>query len=106
MRVLITSTGLQTVVATKPAMNEAVKFRGWVPSFIRLGPHTIATFLFLEEHKKLYRKLKGVYTEDISDRRRKCCFKIGKNRRGKGDSQKGINHSLQFPLVFYLGGAP
>ncbi|CAG8899287.1 unnamed protein product [Penicillium egyptiacum] len=35
-------------------------FRGWVPSFIRLGPHTIATFLFLEEHKKLYRKLKGI----------------------------------------------
>jgi len=35
-------------------------FRGWVPSFVRLGPHTIATFLFLEEHKKLYRHLKGV----------------------------------------------
>ncbi|PLB40201.1 putative mitochondrial dicarboxylate carrier [Aspergillus candidus] len=35
-------------------------FRGWVPSFIRLGPHTIATFIFLEEHKKLYRMLKGV----------------------------------------------
>jgi dicarboxylate transporter 10 len=34
-------------------------FRGWVPSFIRLGPHTIATFLFLEQHKKFYRKLKG-----------------------------------------------
>ena len=32
-------------------------FRGWVPSFIRLGPQTIATFLFLEQHKKLYRKL-------------------------------------------------
>ncbi|KAF2141362.1 uncharacterized protein K452DRAFT_272166 [Aplosporella prunicola CBS 121167] len=31
-------------------------FRGWVPSFIRLGPHTIATFLFLEQHKKLYRR--------------------------------------------------
>ncbi|KZF20030.1 mitochondrial carrier [Xylona heveae TC161] len=31
-------------------------FRGWVPSFMRLGPHTIATFLFLEEHKKYYRK--------------------------------------------------
>ena len=31
-------------------------FRGWLPSFIRLGPHTIATFLFLEEHKRLYRK--------------------------------------------------
>lgn len=35
-------------------------FRGWVPSFIRLGPHTIATFLFLEQHKKMYRKLKGL----------------------------------------------
>lgn len=35
-------------------------FRGWVPSFIRLGPHTIATFLFLEQHKKIYRKLKGM----------------------------------------------
>lgn len=39
-------------------------FRGWVPSFIRLGPHTIATFLFLEQHKKLYRKLKGIEEED------------------------------------------
>lgn len=35
-------------------------FRGWVPSFMRLGPHTIATFLFLEEHKKLYRKIKDL----------------------------------------------
>ncbi|GME59792.1 mitochondrial dicarboxylate carrier [Neofusicoccum parvum] len=35
-------------------------FRGWVPSFIRLGPHTIATFLFLEQHKKLYRKFKDI----------------------------------------------
>jgi len=35
-------------------------FRGWVPSFIRLGPHTIATFLFLEQHKKIYRKLKDL----------------------------------------------
>jgi solute carrier family 25 (mitochondrial dicarboxylate transporter), member 10 len=33
-------------------------FRGWVPSFVRLGPHTIATFLFLEQHKKIYRKMK------------------------------------------------
>ncbi|KAF1812645.1 mitochondrial dicarboxylate carrier [Eremomyces bilateralis CBS 781.70] len=40
-------------------------FRGWVPSFIRLGPHTIATFLFLEEHKKLYRKLKGLPEPDV-----------------------------------------
>ena len=35
-------------------------FRGWVPSFIRLGPHTIATFLFLEQHKKIYRRMKGL----------------------------------------------
>jgi dicarboxylate transporter 10 len=35
-------------------------FRGWVPSFIRLGPHTIATFVFLEQHKKVYRHLWGI----------------------------------------------
>jgi dicarboxylate transporter 10 len=40
-------------------------FRGWVPSFIRLGPHTIATFLFLEQHKKMYRSLKGL--DDTKD---------------------------------------
>jgi len=34
-------------------------FRGWVPSFIRLGPQTIFMFLFLEQHKKIYRSLKG-----------------------------------------------
>ena len=34
-------------------------FRGWVPSFVRLGPHTIATFIFLEQHKAIYRKLRG-----------------------------------------------
>ncbi|KAF2749014.1 mitochondrial carrier [Sporormia fimetaria CBS 119925] len=39
---------------------EGVKwmFKGWTPSFIRIGPHTILTFLFLEEQKKMYRKLK------------------------------------------------
>lgn len=35
-------------------------FKGWVPSFIRLGPHTVATFLFLEQHKKIYRKLNNL----------------------------------------------
>lgn len=29
-------------------------FRGWVPSFVRVGPHTIATLLFLEQHRRLY----------------------------------------------------
>jgi dicarboxylate transporter 10 len=33
-------------------------FKGWVPSFIRVGPHTILTFLFLEQHKKIYRQMK------------------------------------------------
>lgn len=27
-------------------------FRGWLPSFVRLGPHTIATFLVLEQLRK------------------------------------------------------
>jgi dicarboxylate transporter 10 len=35
-------------------------FRGWVPSFMRLGPQTVATFVFLEQHKKAYRYLRGV----------------------------------------------
>lgn len=34
-------------------------FKGWVPSFIRLGPHTIFTFIFLEQHKKIYRQMLG-----------------------------------------------
>ncbi|GAB0135548.1 hypothetical protein EsDP_00003881 [Epichloe bromicola] len=35
-------------------------FKGWVPSFLRLGPHTICTFVFLEMHRKTYRKVKGL----------------------------------------------
>lgn len=55
-----TSEGFLTLV-TKITADEGIKwmFKGWVPSFIRLGPHTIATFLFLEQHKKIYRKVKG-----------------------------------------------
>jgi len=34
-------------------------FKGWVPSFLRLGPHTICTFVFLEMHRKMYRKVQG-----------------------------------------------
>ena len=33
-------------------------WRGWVPSFVRLGPHTVATFMFLEQHKRAWRWLK------------------------------------------------
>lgn len=31
-------------------------FRGWVPSFIRLGPQTVFTMLFFEQHKKWWRQ--------------------------------------------------
>ncbi|KXL49026.1 MAG: hypothetical protein FE78DRAFT_76698 [Acidomyces sp. 'richmondensis'] len=34
-------------------------FRGWLPSFLRLGPHTVCTFIFLETHRKLYRQFSG-----------------------------------------------
>lgn len=34
-------------------------FRGWVPSFVRLGPQTIVTMIFFEQTKKVYRSLKG-----------------------------------------------
>lgn len=52
---------LATITKTE---GPAWMFRGWVPSFIRLGPHTIATFLVLEQHKKLYRSLKGYPERD------------------------------------------
>lgn len=27
-------------------------FRGWMPAFVRLGPHTIVTFMVLEQLKE------------------------------------------------------
>lgn len=53
-----TKEGLWTLVKRITA-NEGIlwTFKGWLPSFIRLGPHTVATFLFLEQHKKIYRRL-------------------------------------------------
>jgi dicarboxylate transporter 10 len=32
-------------------------FKGWLPSFVRLGPHTVFTFVALEQHKKVWRWL-------------------------------------------------
>ncbi|OJJ29908.1 hypothetical protein ASPWEDRAFT_63355 [Aspergillus wentii DTO 134E9] len=32
-------------------------FRGWTPSFVRLGPQTMATLILLEQHKKIYRSM-------------------------------------------------
>lgn len=48
-------------LVTQITKNEGLTwvFRGWLPSFVRLGPHTIATFMFLEQHKKIYRQIKG-----------------------------------------------
>lgn len=31
-------------------------FRGWVPSFMRLGPQTTFTMMFFEQHKRIYRE--------------------------------------------------
>ncbi|KAI4712610.1 hypothetical protein J4E89_002878 [Alternaria sp. Ai002NY15] len=53
------SVGLvKTVTDTMRAEGFRWMFKGWVPSFIRVGPHTVLTFLFLEQHKKVYRQLK------------------------------------------------
>ncbi|PSK55151.1 hypothetical protein B9Z65_2540 [Elsinoe australis] len=35
-------------------------FRGWVPSFTRLGPQTVATLMILEQHRRVYRWFKGI----------------------------------------------
>jgi dicarboxylate transporter 10 len=32
-------------------------FKGWTPSFMRTGPQTVLTFVFLEQFKKWYRSL-------------------------------------------------
>lgn len=39
-------------------------FRGWLPSFVRLGPHTVVTFMVLEQHKAMYRKLRSIDEHD------------------------------------------
>jgi dicarboxylate transporter 10 len=57
---LMSRTGGQGFLNTVTELNRKEGFRwlfrGWVPSFVRVGPHTIATLLFLEQHRKLYRK--------------------------------------------------
>ncbi|KAJ9141841.1 hypothetical protein NKR23_g7622 [Pleurostoma richardsiae] len=52
---------LATVIAETHAQHGiGWVFKGWVPSFLRLGPHTICTFVFLEMHRKVYRKIQGI----------------------------------------------
>ncbi|RIA81342.1 mitochondrial carrier domain-containing protein [Glomus cerebriforme] len=38
-------------------------FKGWVPAFVRLGPHTVVTFMVLEQIKNLYNKRLAFKTE-------------------------------------------
>jgi dicarboxylate transporter 10 len=33
-------------------------FRGWTPSFVRLGPQTMVTLVLLEQHKRVFRGFK------------------------------------------------
>ncbi|EXJ73573.1 uncharacterized protein A1O5_03334 [Cladophialophora psammophila CBS 110553] len=42
-------------------------FKGWLPSFLRLGPHTICIFIFLELHRKVYRGLQQGQAVDGAD---------------------------------------
>jgi len=57
---IMTANGKQSIVSLLSTVTRtegpAWMFKGWVPSFIRLGPHTIATFVILEQHKKFYRR--------------------------------------------------
>lgn len=48
------SNGSTISILTSAVKTEGVgfMFRGWLPSFIRLGPHTIVTFLALEQLRK------------------------------------------------------
>ncbi|KAI0436682.1 mitochondrial carrier domain-containing protein [Xylaria telfairii] len=56
-----TNKGLLSLITEIYAKEGAVwMFKGWVPAFLRLGPQTICTFLFLEAHRKAYRKVKGI----------------------------------------------
>lgn len=41
-------------------------FKGWVPAFVRLGPHTVVTFMVLEQIKNLYDKRLAFKSEKAS----------------------------------------
>ncbi|KAI0203093.1 putative dicarboxylate carrier protein [Astrocystis sublimbata] len=56
-----TNKGLLSLITDIYAKEGATwMFKGWVPAFLRLGPQTICTFLFLEAHRKGYRKFKDI----------------------------------------------
>ncbi|KAK6360295.1 Mitochondrial dicarboxylate transporter, variant 2 [Orbilia blumenaviensis] len=41
-------------------------FKGLLPSFIRLGPHTVLTFVFLEQHKSIWKAIYAPQEEQLS----------------------------------------
>jgi dicarboxylate transporter 10 len=41
-------------------------FRGWMPAFVRLGPHTIVTFIVLEKMKQWHTNYKLYQEERIT----------------------------------------
>jgi solute carrier family 25 (mitochondrial dicarboxylate transporter), member 10 len=53
--------GSALAIVNEALRTEGVKFmfRGWTPSFVRLCPQTVVTFVVLEQQKKWYRKLIG-----------------------------------------------
>ncbi|KAF4986988.1 hypothetical protein FDECE_15653 [Fusarium decemcellulare] len=48
---------LETLKKISRSEGPAWVFKGWVPSFLRQGPHTIFIFFFLEMHRTAYRKM-------------------------------------------------
>jgi solute carrier family 25 (mitochondrial dicarboxylate transporter), member 10 len=60
---LMGSSGQRSPIAVVRGLIKIDRFRwlfaGWIPSFIRLGPQTIATLVLLEQHKRIYRVLNG-----------------------------------------------
>ncbi|CAG8469211.1 7855_t:CDS:2, partial [Racocetra persica] len=56
---IMNSTGMKqsfVTVFTSTISNEGPQalFKGWVPAFVRLTPHTVVTFMVLEQIKKFY----------------------------------------------------
>ncbi|KAI3378137.1 hypothetical protein SNEBB_007082 [Seison nebaliae] len=48
---------LMVTIKEVAALGPSAWFKGFTPAFIRLGPHTILTFIVLEQFKEVYRKM-------------------------------------------------
>uniref|UniRef100_A0A6B2G184 Mitochondrial dicarboxylate carrier (Trinotate prediction) n=1 Tax=Myxobolus squamalis TaxID=59785 RepID=A0A6B2G184_MYXSQ len=59
IKALVMNSKDSSIIATlKSTRNEGAQafFKGLVPAFVRLAPHTILTFVFLEQLKKMFTK--------------------------------------------------